>query len=57
MEESMEEKTLRESPIVSFHIRTPEKEALEKLAKAKGMSLATFCRSTVLSVLKKEEKK
>lgn len=53
----MEEKTLRESPIVSFHIRTPEKEALEKLAKAKGMSLATFCRSTVLSVLKKEEKK
>jgi len=47
---------LREMPVVTIHLYPSDKEALKKIAEAKGARLTTLCRMILLEYLKKESK-
>jgi predicted DNA binding CopG/RHH family protein len=49
----MRKAKLRDMPVVTIHLYPSDKEALKKLADAKGMMLATYCRMILLENMKR----
>jgi hypothetical protein len=52
----MDDMRIRDMPVITFHIEQTEKEELEKVAKSKGMGLATYCRMLLLESLENIKK-
>jgi len=48
---------MRDMPVITIHLYPADKEALKHLAENQGMQLTTFCRVTLLKLIKENERK
>ena len=45
---------LRDMPVITIHINPEDKKILKSKARAKGMTLATYCRMLLLKAIKED---